>query len=218
MSTQFYNSFPPYREHASRPVAPSEALSLIQAYLAASASDASLHPNALLTEQGPVSATAGSDIGLVLHNLRRLEAGLRGEHMEADPNLEKFGATKESTTEGPGIGTSRALEDLPEGQFVDGDVGVEGWQSKEDFERKQKIVRGADEGTPAASMMKDVPQVVGTKVGKEVPQVVGTKVGKEVSKEERKKAKKEKRKGEKRERAEERAEERARKKRKVDED
>lgn len=138
----------------------------------------------------------------MLHNLRRVEAGLRGEHLEADLSLEKFGATKESTTEGPGPGTTKAPEDLPEGQFVDEDMGVEGWQSKEDFERKQEIVRGADQGASAASVMKDVPQVVGTKAGKEV------------SKEERKKAKKEKRKGEKREREGERA----KKKRKRDED
>ncbi|MCJ1351547.1 MAG: hypothetical protein MMC33_001531 [Icmadophila ericetorum] len=216
MGTQFYNSFPPTRAHTSKPVAPSEALSLLQAYLLASASDPSLHPNALLTEEGPISATAGSETGLVLHNLRRVEAGLRGEHLEADLSLEKFGATSSTQKlSGRGIaspGTARALEDVPEGTFVDENMGEQGWQSKEDFEREQELVESDGEGQLAVRESRrtdNVPKVVGT----------GTKGNSKgmdgpLSKEDRKKAKKEKRMGEKRDREEERA----KKKRKGDEE
>ncbi|KAI9671569.1 MAG: hypothetical protein M1817_003621 [Caeruleum heppii] len=74
---------PPLHHHRNRLVSPATALAQIQTYLSSCQTSAHLHPDALLTDQGPQFLSAGSKGGLVLHNLRRVEAGLRGEWMAA---------------------------------------------------------------------------------------------------------------------------------------
>lgn len=75
--------YPASVHHSSRSVDPDEALTLLQAYLAASETNAWLHPDAILSERGP--RIAGTmEGGLTMHNLRRVEAGLRGEWLGSE--------------------------------------------------------------------------------------------------------------------------------------
>ena len=74
------NAYPPHVHHSTECITPAGALSLLSAYLTAATKDASLHPSALLTENGPTTPSSGTqNTGLVFHNLKRVEAGLRGE-------------------------------------------------------------------------------------------------------------------------------------------
>ena len=163
-----YNAYPPHYLHSSSPVSQETALSLLSSYLKATTTDASLHPNALLTETGPISATSGSNTGLVLHNLRRVEAGLRGEHLGADlalvqfaqPGLPDADTGMEVNVNGPG--TTRAI-DL-ENQGPEPGMGQQGWQDKSEFEREQEdTVEDIGERTQAVALSsgedEDVPRV-----------------------------------------------------------
>ena len=192
----FYNAYPPHRLHSLRPVAPSEALSLLSSYLEASATDASLHPNALLTENGPISTTTGSNTGLVLHNLKRVEAGLQGKHLGADISFAKF--VSESLPELVVKSDKEVLDldSMPTNNTNEQEaitqMGEEGWQDKMDFEREQEITEG-EIGNRTQAV---VPGPEGTKV----PHVEGA--GAFEAKQERKRKKNEKRLQEKRKREE----------------
>ena len=181
-------AYPPAIHYSSVHISTSEALSLLSAYLEATNTDPSLHPNAHLTEHGPVAPSSGPNIGLVLHNLRRVEAGLRGENLGEDLTFQKYG--------GEGL-----PELMPNGVVMDtGDhmprsssskeqeyVGMEGeWQDKAEFERQQEVVQG--------DIGKRNNAVVGScgEEGGSVPRVKAT-WGPE-DKEAKKKAKKEKKK------------------------
>ena len=161
----YYNAYPPHRLHSSRAVPPSEALKLLSTYLESAATDASLHPNALLTENGPISQ--GTSAGLVLHNLKRVEAGLRGEHLGADLSLAEFGGdglldvqarANEATTSPK---TSRGAG----GDEIDGGD----WQDKEDFEREQDVEQGeiGERSQRANTEQTEVPRVENTALGKD---------------------------------------------------
>lgn len=145
-----YLSYPPHHVHASHPIPASQALDLLSTYLIATETDASLHPNALLTGSGPISTNSGSNTGLVLHNLKRVEAGLRGEHLGADLSFSKFGGEglpdlqvgkdgMQSTNR-----TTLAKGAHADGQAVDVDLEnlEEGWQDKGEFEREQEFTQG----------------------------------------------------------------------------
>ena len=141
-----YNHYSPHILHSSHPVAPSEALAILSAYLEATTTDASLHPNALLTERGPVSATSGANTGLVLHNLKRVEAGLKGEHLGADLSFAQFGAEglpglQSELNGNPSEPPTQQRMDH-DGQSAGVDIGEEGWQDKGEFERQQEITVG----------------------------------------------------------------------------
>ena len=114
------------------------------AYLHATTTDPSLHPNALLTENGPIMPSSGSTTGLVLHNLKRVEAGLRGEHLAADLTFEKFGGEglPGLMPNGGVMGSGKdAVGGAKEGSLNLGKEG--GWQDKEEFEREQEVVQGS---------------------------------------------------------------------------
>lgn len=167
----FYHAHPPHRLHSSRLLEPAEALSLISCYLEASITDASLHPNALLTESGPVSATQGLNTSLILHNLKRVEAGLQGEHLGADLSFTQFGGEGlpdlQVSLQNDGVGpeTTRAVD--VDKQGPDPEMGVEGWQDKVDFEREQEVVEGEiGEGSEAV--------IVGSREDVDVPRVAAT--------------------------------------------
>ena len=180
-------AYPPHRLHSSTQVSPSHALSLLSAYLEATATDPSLHPNALLTENGPITPSSGSSTGLVLHTLKRVEAGLRGEHLAADLAFEKFGG--DGLPELMPGNAKNSVVTASGGQMVDSNGAVEGeWQDKEEFEREQEVV-GGDIGDRDNAVEGGFEEE-----GGRVPMVksVSTKSMKE--KEERKKVKKERKK------------------------
>ena len=187
-----YNAYPPHHLQSSHRINQEEALKLLSSFLEATATDASLHPNALLTESGPISATSGSNTGLVLHNLKRVEAGLRGEHLGADLSLAQFGgegvSELQGVTDGETVGPSTARAVDLEGQGPEADMGQDGWKDKLEFEREQEDTVGE---------VGDRSQAVAILSGEdeEVPQVKGTATS--VDKEARRQRKKERRRKEK---------------------
>lgn len=137
-------AYPPASHHSSVHISTSEALSLLSAYLEATNTDPSLHPNAHLTEHGPVAPSSGPNTGLVLHNLRRVEAGLRGENLGEDLTLQKYGG--EGLPELMPNGVVKDTSDYITGDSSpkeQGDEEMEGeWQDKAEFERQQEVVQG----------------------------------------------------------------------------
>ena len=180
-----YNSFPPHRLHSSRPVDPSEALELLSSYLEAAATEPYLQPNALLTEGGPISTT-GPNTGLILHNLKRVEAGLRGEHLGADPAFGSF--VEEGLPDLQVNPTGEVLTIAPismntvNGKEQNVDDGMD-WQDKTEFEREQGLTVGeVGDRIPAPVILEE---------DVEIPRIQETtSTG---NKEERKRKKKEKR-------------------------
>ncbi|KAF2099186.1 hypothetical protein NA57DRAFT_56801 [Rhizodiscina lignyota] len=81
-------SYPPTIIHhaSTKPVSLEDAQKTIAAYLKNSKRKPYLHPDAVLETSGPsYSVQGGRQGGLVLHQLRRVEAGLRGEILQPDP-------------------------------------------------------------------------------------------------------------------------------------
>lgn len=131
-----YNCHPPFRHYATRQIASSRALSLLSQYLAAAGSDASFHPNALLTEAGPVTPSSGThQMGLVLHNLQRVEAGLRGEQLTTELAWDHH-------IEGEPNGTDLGPQGLVHGANDSLATNHDGWQDKAEFDREQDIEQG----------------------------------------------------------------------------
>ena len=130
-----YNCHPPSRRHNTQQISPFDALSLVSKYLAAANSNAALHPNALLTEVGPTTPSSSThQVGLMLHNLRRIEAGLRGEHLAVDLILNDDTEKSQDAVPRLQSGSHRNDDGLAD--------GVNGWQDKAEFEREQDIEQG----------------------------------------------------------------------------
>ncbi|KAL2040116.1 hypothetical protein N7G274_007019 [Stereocaulon virgatum] len=170
-------AYPPHRLHTTTQISPSQALTLLSAYLHATTTDPSLHPNALLTDNGPITPSSGSTTGLVLHNLKRVEAGLRGEHLAADLTFEKFGGEGLPGLMPVGGGSEGGKEVVGGAKEADLDLGMEGgWQDKEEFEREQEVVQGElgnrenGVGAEAGEEGGQVPTVRATKSGREIEQ------------------------------------------------
>ena len=126
-------SFPPHRIHSTSRVSPTEALSLITAYLEKAETDTSLHPNAVLTDAGPTVPYSGVSTGLVMHNLKRLQAGLRGEHIAADIEADNITNGVTVLPKASGKATSKGTSQ------ADGDMDLE-WQNMSEFERDERDV------------------------------------------------------------------------------
>ncbi len=171
-------AYPPHRFHSSTSIPPTHALTLLSAYLSATATDPSLHPNALHTDNGPIAPSAGANTGLVLHNLRRVEAGLRGEQL--GPDLK--GQGDEGGADEGGTVVGMPSEGELSGQK---DVEMDGWQDKEEYEREQYVVQG-DIGERDNGVDGGFEREAG-----QVPKIKASKVRKDVDC--RKKAKKERR-------------------------
>ena len=130
------NCYPPSRHHDTKKVSPSKALSVISSYLLAAGTDASRHPNALFTKAGMTTPSSGAhQFGLVLHNLKRVEAGLRGERLIADLILDGHGEVESHALQWEAQDLLRDRSDSFPGN-------TEGWQEKADFEREQGIEQG----------------------------------------------------------------------------
>lgn len=212
-----FSAYPPHQHLTTTRIPPSRALSLLSAYLVASSQDASLHPNALLAESGPKAPAVTSSSstshnaggrrgggGLVLHSLRRVEAGLKGEYLGAGTDVGFWGKSLEGENEGDeerrsctslrnvGVGEGNAAA-AGTGGGLKGWEGEDEWQDREEFEREQVVVGGGalgEKGMEVERRDREVNEV-------EVPRVKEAKSS--GAKAERKRKKKEKRAKEKRE-------------------
>lgn len=159
---------PPHHHHIVKCISPARALSLLSTYLESAAIEPSHHPNALLTAGGPTTpATDVGNVGLVLHNLKRVQASLRGEQLGANLTFGKYG--------GQGLPRLMHTQDgfvnilSKDGTEVAGDTngGEELWQDRTEFDRQQEIVQGEiGERDNAARKRHDaltVPRVEATK-------------------------------------------------------
>ncbi|KAI9750565.1 MAG: CAAX geranylgeranyltransferase alpha subunit [Chaenotheca gracillima] len=150
-------NYPPHVTHARTSLPTYSALDLIQAFLEESETSPHLHPDAHLTERGPQRSSATE--GLTLHNLRRVEAGLRGENLGKDlsefntdvlqpetiideaPSQDEYSSRKRRRVEG-----------------VEGDQ----WRDKEEYQLHQHEDTGdlvGEEAMPDAVERSNVPRV-----------------------------------------------------------
>ena len=127
-------AFPEHRKHSTSRVSNIEALSLISQYLEKAENDSSLHPNTQLTENGPIVPFSNAATGLVLHNLKRLEAGLKGEHIMADADL---GHVANGLTILPKEADVAAGKDAER----HGNMQLD-WQDMSEFEQEQQELEG----------------------------------------------------------------------------
>ncbi|KAI9704121.1 MAG: hypothetical protein M1836_006982 [Candelina mexicana] len=171
MASWAYNPPPPHRLLSLTRISPSDALTHLQNYISTITDTPSLQPGALLTEQGPIPSAGASSESITLRNLRRVEAGIRGEHLESEIVMEgevdlgkwvKNGVNGE--VEGMREGDDGRLDRLlaesqakllaesngaVEGDGDDGGEGDfgedgedEGWQDMESYQREQRDVDG----------------------------------------------------------------------------
>ena len=140
-----------------------------------------------------MSTTSGSNTGLILHNLKRVEAGLRGEHLGADLSFsqsvgEGLPDPQISVGDEASVAATMPIVEVdgqnPNVKTRDGD-----WQDRTEFEREQEVTQGE---------IGESSQLVSTetKEGGDVPIVRETPTAGD--KEDRKKKKKERRAQEKR--------------------
>ena len=129
---------PPHRLISSKPVSTADASTMLQTYISHSEVHPHLHPDALITPTGVTfSSHGGPTGGVVMHNLRRIAAGLRGEYLEPEPTPEpeageEEGAEGEKAWKGKkGKGKKTTFTDAEAGT-----VEIE-WQDKEAYEREQ---------------------------------------------------------------------------------
>ncbi|KAL1965661.1 hypothetical protein VTN77DRAFT_5338 [Rasamsonia byssochlamydoides] len=175
MATSGPNPLPPTIILSSKPISQSAAHDFLAAYLDRAATDPALQPNATISEHGPVSRTTAAAPNLILHNLKRVQAGLAGEVLGRDLTL-LSGAVPQQQEQQQGDATAAAAGDS--------------WEDRQKWEltngEQQQDEIGGDFTTGGENIQ----------VGEE-----GILVSKKIDKEERKRKKKERRLAEKRAKA-----------------
>ncbi|KAG4425940.1 hypothetical protein IFR04_000884 [Cadophora malorum] len=121
------SAFPPQRSVASIPVSQDIALKYLSAYLEAAKTSPHLLPNARLEPSGPTAGPSSSNI--TIHNLQRVEAGLRGEWLAPTLDLEEGNVP---ITAGMDDGTNKEQENAE----------AEGWMDLDQYQREQSIEGG----------------------------------------------------------------------------
>ncbi|KAG0645201.1 hypothetical protein D0Z07_9003 [Hyphodiscus hymeniophilus] len=120
------SAFPPHKTLTSLPVSQEIALKFLTSYLDATKTNPHLLPNARLEPNG---VTAVSSSSVLIHNLERVQAGLRGEWLAPVLDLEE-----DVTGE---VQVAGGLE-APKGD----DMNVDGWQDLGEYQREQSIEEG----------------------------------------------------------------------------
>lgn len=129
---------------SSAPVSSDDALASLSAFISASESTPWLHPDARITpEDIKYSANGGPQGGIILHHLRRIEKGLKGEILAPEPDdifglpegddgrLDEASASYQTTLDG----------EKKKGALKKSDED-EGWQDPEVYARNQEILEG----------------------------------------------------------------------------
>lgn len=168
MSAQDPTPLPPTTILSSKPISQSVAHDFLAAYLDRATTDPALQPNAGISEHGPVSRTTAAAPNIILHNLKRVQAGLAGEV----------------------LGRDLAIAEMKEGVQAQAQAqngsGEGSWEDKKQFEQEQGV-----EGNDVNAGGEEAMDVDNTEAADE-GNAAGT-----LDKEERKKLKKERRKAEK---------------------
>lgn len=151
-------AFPPQVAHTGRRISPDEALAKVTDYLEKTNEAAYLHPTAILTEGGPTTSTGSANIGLILHNLQRIQAGLAGKTLAPELALEDdetISIVDPTAGNAATSATAKTLDgiqhDHPTTTGMRADVartitGAEeaemDWQSSGEFAREQEELQG----------------------------------------------------------------------------
>ncbi|PYH93749.1 hypothetical protein BO71DRAFT_354694, partial [Aspergillus ellipticus CBS 707.79] len=158
MATQGPNALPPTTILSSKPVSQAEAHDYLAVYLDRAATDPALQPSAGISEHGPLSRTTAAAPNLILHNLKRVQAGLAGEVLGRDLALAKFSAAEEGNEgwEDPKKTTEEATaeegnQEQMEWDAVEPEQNPEaaGGLDKEERKRKKKERRLAEKKAKA---------------------------------------------------------------------
>jgi len=112
------------------PISQDIALKFLSSYLEATKTSPHLLPNARLESSGPTAGSSASSV--TIHNLKRVEAGLRGEWLAPTLDLEEG---KVTVAEGMDDGTNK-------GQDVNEEAEGEGWMDLDEYQREQSIEGG----------------------------------------------------------------------------
>ncbi len=186
-------SLPPTRSKSSKPISTAHALSLLQTYLSAAENPSNAHllPNATLQQDGP-KAQSEAGANLVIHNLKRVEAGLRGEWLA--PVLDLQGVDAEDPFGVTSIGFANGGTAGGVNGNGGGEEQMEGWQDLEEYQREQSVEEG-EVGPRDTGIAQEGDEVMDLDVGIEVNG--NANAAKVVDKEARKRAKKERAKKEK---------------------
>ncbi|PMD53781.1 uncharacterized protein K444DRAFT_540887 [Hyaloscypha bicolor E] len=124
------SAFPPHHTIPSIPIPQEIALKFLSNYLEATKTSPYLLPNARLESSGPTAGSSASSV--TIHNLRRVEAGLRGEWLAPTLDLEEGIVT---VAEGMDDGMNK-------GQAVNEEGEAEGWMDLDEYQREQSIEGG----------------------------------------------------------------------------
>lgn len=130
MTTQGPSPLPPTTIQSTTSIPQSTANDFLSAYLDRAATDPALQPNASISEHGPVSRTTASAPNLILHNLKRVQAGLAGEVLGRDLTLAKMNAEDEGAGAAAVSGCSGDDGNAAE-------EGQGGWDDAEQYEQGQ---------------------------------------------------------------------------------
>ncbi|ORY16271.1 hypothetical protein BCR34DRAFT_622453 [Clohesyomyces aquaticus] len=195
---------PPYRHLTSMPLSLSTASSLLSTYLLNSETHPHLHPDALIAPAGVTFSSNGGPMGgVIMHNLRRVAAGLHGEFLEPErtPEPEEEGEGEDARGFTDGMDGQTRGKKKKKNAIVEGAV-QEDWQDMSEFERQ---VDGAEGGEIA-------PEDTFVAAGGDVPEIhvdegakKRKKEGGKQDKDAKKKAKKERQKAMRREKEMKRA-------------
>ncbi|RDW57942.1 uncharacterized protein DSM5745_11322 [Aspergillus mulundensis] len=173
MATQDPTPLPPTTVLSSKPISQSIAHDFLAAYLDRATTDPALQPNAGISEHGPVSRTTAAAPNIILHNLKRVQAGLAGEVLGRDLAIAEM-------KEGAQLAQAQNAKENAHGT----------WEDKAHFEQDQEGLQVHDANVrdePEAMEVDNVDQIEG-----EAAATTGN-----LDKEERKRLKKERRKAEK---------------------
>jgi hypothetical protein len=198
----FLEAPPPRRHISSAPISLDAASTIVSTYLTNSETYAHLHPDANITPEGIIFNAQGGAMGNpLMHHLRRVAAGLRGEYLEPDKTLdeEEDGVQDGAAADGVVLGSKKPGKGRKEYAAVEED-----WQDMASYQQELGIE--IDELGPRTNVVQEggeEPEVrapsEGKKRKKEQAEEGGAGDGK-LDKAARKKAKKEREQQEKRER------------------
>lgn len=111
------SAFPPFRTQAGLPVPPETALLFLSTYLESAKTSPHFLPNARLEASGPTAGSSNSSV--TIHNLQRVEAGLKGEWLAPQLELEEE--------------AQEAKEEQKEAEKA------EGWMDLDQYQREQSV-------------------------------------------------------------------------------
>lgn len=145
MTTQGPSALPPTIVHSTKPITQTAAHDFLAAYLDRAANDPALQPNASISEHGPVSRTTAAAPNLILHNLKRVQAGLAGEILGRDLTVAKQNPGEEYLDVAAG-----AVSNTTQGQEDEGAANDEDLEMKDPEIETEAEAFAVQEGRQAA--------------------------------------------------------------------